>query len=74
MGTSTLATALIFVMIFFILASLGAGLYYLVKDQGKTRRTVRALSVRIILSFVLFAALLIAFALGWIEPHGLLHH
>jgi predicted permease len=60
-------------MLFCILASLGAGLYHLVKDQGKTKKTVRALSVRIILSFVLFIALLIAFAMGWIAPHGLLH-
>ncbi len=68
----SLATVLIFVMIACILASLGAGLYYLVKDQGKTKRTARALSVRIILSLVLFVALLIAFAMGWIAPHGLL--
>ncbi|HQW57647.1 MAG TPA: twin transmembrane helix small protein [Gammaproteobacteria bacterium] len=72
MNPSTLATVLIFTMLFCILASLGAGLYYLVKDQGKTKRIVRALSVRIILSLVLFAALLIAFAMGWIAPHGLL--
>jgi hypothetical protein len=58
-------------MIILILASLGSGLYYLVKDQGKTKRTVRALSVRIILSLLLFVALFIAFAMGWIAPHGL---
>ncbi|HXH54551.1 MAG TPA: twin transmembrane helix small protein [Gammaproteobacteria bacterium] len=74
MNPSTLATVLIFVMLFCILVSLGASLYYLVTDQGRTKRTVNALSVRIILSFVLFAALLIAFVMGWIAPHGLMHH
>lgn len=58
-------------MIAFILWNLGAGLYYLVKDQGKTNRTVNALSWRIILSFILFIALFVAFAFGWIEPHTL---
>jgi hypothetical protein len=57
---------------FCILASLGMGLYYLVKDQGRTKRMVSALSIRIILSFVLFAMLLIAFSMGWITPHGVL--
>lgn len=59
-------------MILCILSSLGIGLYYLVKDQGKSKRTVRALSVRIILSFILFIALFVAFAMGWIAPHSLM--
>lgn len=58
-------------MIFFILASLGSGLYYLVKDQGKTKRTVRALTFRIVLSMLLFIGLFVAFAMGWIAPHTL---
>jgi hypothetical protein len=71
MNTSSLATALIVLMILFILWNLGAGLYYLVKDQGKTKRTVKALSWRIGLSFILFITLFIAFAFGWIAPHSL---
>jgi hypothetical protein len=58
-------------MLILILSSLGSGLYYLVKDQGKTKRTVKALSVRIVLSVILFAALLLAFMFGWIAPHPL---
>lgn len=58
-------------MILFILSSLGMGLYYLLSDQGKTKKTVRALSIRIILSFVLFIALWVSFAMGWISPHDL---
>ncbi len=62
---------LVFLMILCILSSLGVGLFYLVKDQGKTKRTVRALTIRITLSFILFIALFLAFALGLIEPHPL---
>lgn len=64
-------TVLIFVMIALILSSLGFGLYYLVHDQGKTKRTVRALTFRIALSIILFLFLFIAFAMGWISPHSL---
>lgn len=71
MKTSLLITMLVFLMILCILSSLGVGLFYLVKDQGKTKRTVRALTIRITLSFILFIALFLAFALGLIEPHPL---
>jgi len=50
------------------------GLFYLVKDRGQSKRTVRALTVRIVLSILLFVALFIAFALGWISPHSLTGH
>jgi len=48
------------------------GLYYLVKDQGKSMKTAKALSVRIILSLLLFIALVLAFAFGLISPHPLM--
>lgn len=54
-----------------ILASLGSGLYYLVKDKGQSKRTVKALSIRIGLSLTLFVLLILAFALGFIHPHSL---
>lgn len=57
---------LFLLVIFFSLAS---ALYYLVHDQGKTNRTVKALTWRIGLSLLLFVLLFIAFALGWITPH-----
>jgi len=57
-------------MILCILASLGSGLYYLLKDQGRTKRTVKALAIRITLSFILFLGLFIAFSMGWIAPHA----
>lgn len=63
---------LVLLLLFLILSSLAFGLYYLIQDQGKSKRTVNALTVRIILSIILFLALLIAFAFGFITPHPLL--
>lgn len=66
-------TFFIIVMLVLIITSLGAGLYYLVKDRGRTKRTVSALTFRIILSLILFFSLIIAFAAGWIKPHSLIN-
>lgn len=52
-----------------ILISLGSGLFFLIKDEGKTNRLVRALTLRIGLSLVLFIALWIGFGMGWLSPH-----
>jgi hypothetical protein len=61
---------IIFVVMLVILFSLGSGLIFLVKDKGRTNRTVKALTWRIVLSLTLFAFLFLAFSLGWINPHG----
>jgi hypothetical protein len=53
-----------------IIASLASSLFYLVKDNGDQRRTVRALTVRIGLSVGLFAFIMLLVALGLVEPHG----
>lgn len=53
-----------------IVASLASGLYYLVSDKGDSRRTLRALTLRIGLSIGLFAFLMILVGLGVIKPHG----
>lgn len=58
----------LFIMLI-ILFALGSGLFFLVKDVGKSKRTVKALSWRIGLSLALFIFLLIAFSLGWLKPH-----
>jgi hypothetical protein len=59
------------VVLLVILASLGSGLFFLVNDKGGTRRTVKALTVRIALSMGLFVMLMIAYAFGLITPHGI---
>ena len=45
-----------------ILISLGSALVFLVRDQGKTNRTVASLSVRVALSLLLLALLAFGFA------------
>jgi hypothetical protein len=54
-----------------IVASLGTGLFHLVKDEGRSRRMVNALTVRVVLSVALFLLLLAAWKAGYITPHGL---
>lgn len=54
-----------------ILASLGSALVFLMRDKGKTNRTVNALAFRVGFSIILFALLLVAYKLGWIQPTGI---
>lgn len=54
-----------------ILASLGSALVFLMRDKGKTNRTVKALAFRVGFSITLFALLLVAYKLGWIQPTGI---
>jgi len=54
-----------------ILGSLGSALFYLMRDKGKSNRTVHALALRVGLSITLFALVLIAWRLGYIQPTGI---
>lgn len=63
---------LIVLMLVAIVASLAFGLRALLKpDPESPNRMRNALTLRIVLSVALFVLLLIAWALGLIEPHGL---
>ena len=59
----------IVIIMLIILGSLASGLVFLVRDKGKTERTVKALTWRIGLSLGLFVFLFLAFKLNWITPH-----
>jgi hypothetical protein len=54
-----------------IFLSLGSALVFLMRDKGKTNRTVNALTVRIGLSITLFLFILFAHWMGWIQSGGL---
>ena len=54
-----------------VLASLFSGLYFLYRDQGEGERAVKALTLRIGLSIVLFALLMLGYRLGWIPGYNL---
>jgi hypothetical protein len=53
-----------------IVVSLGSGLFHLVKDDAQGRGMVNALTVRIVLSVLLFILLFIAWSQGLITPRG----
>ena len=59
---------LIIVVMLGILVSLGSGLIFLVRDGGKTERTVISLSVRVALSILLLALLALGFAAKYLTP------
>jgi hypothetical protein len=64
-------TKIIVVLILFtIIGSLFSGLFFLIRDKGASDRTVRALTVRISLSVLLFILLMIGYATGLLQPHG----
>jgi Protein of unknown function (DUF2909) len=48
---------LILAVMFGILISLGAGLFFLVRDRGRSERTVISLSIRVALSVLLLVLL-----------------
>jgi Protein of unknown function (DUF2909) len=56
----------IFIAIALIVGSLFSALFFLVKDRGESDRTLRALTIRIGLSIVLFIILGICFHLGYL--------
>jgi hypothetical protein len=53
-----------------ILASLFSGLFFLIRDQGRSKRTVKALTWRVGLSLGLFLLLMAGYYFGLIKPHG----
>ncbi len=54
-----------------ILASLSSALVFLMRDKGKSNRTVKALAFRVGFSIALFLLILVAYNQGWIQPTGI---
>ena len=62
---------LVLLIFFGIVLSLVSAMVQLVHDnKGESRRMVRALSVRIGLSILLFIILWWTWKMGWMEPHA----
>ena len=64
-----MAKFLILACLIAILLSLGSALVHLVRDKGESKKMARALTIRVGLSVLLFVLLMVAWWLGWIEPH-----
>lgn len=58
-----------------IIASLGSALFFMMRgrsdDKAKGDKMARALAFRVGLSILLFACLLAAWKMGWIQPTGI---
>ncbi len=52
-----------------IVFALGSGLYYLL-SKDRSEQMVKALTVRISLSFGLFLLLIFCYVMGWLKPHN----
>jgi hypothetical protein len=60
---------IVLLFVVFILGSLFSALYFLIKDKGRSERMVKALTVRVVLSIVLFVLLMLGFRFGFITTH-----
>ncbi|WP_299181112.1 twin transmembrane helix small protein [uncultured Neptuniibacter sp.] len=52
-----------------VVLSLFSGLYFLIRDQGKSHRTVNALFLRVTFSSLIIIVLLYGFYTGELTPH-----
>ena len=62
---------LILVLLAAVLVSLFSGLYFVYKDKGGSNRVVVSLTIRIVLSLLVFAILVVSYFFGWIPQRGL---
>ena len=55
---------IVILFVLLILASLGTALFFLVNDRGQSKRTVKALALRVGLSVTLFLLLMAGYYFG----------
>jgi hypothetical protein len=63
-----LARIFIIVALLVIFYALGSSFYFLIRDKGEGKRTVRRLTWRIGLSLLLFLMIIAAMSAGWLQP------
>jgi branched-subunit amino acid transport protein AzlD len=62
---------LVVIAFILIIGSLASALVFLMRDKGRSNRTVQALAFRVGFSILLFVLILVAHRLGWIQPTGI---
>ena len=60
---------IVIAFLIFILGSLGSALFYMYRDRSNSDRVVKALTLRVGLSILLFVLLMASFKLGLISGH-----
>jgi succinate dehydrogenase/fumarate reductase cytochrome b subunit len=68
---SAMIKLIIVAFLVIILFNLGAGLYYMMSDKGKSDRMVKALTWRIGISVALILLVMLGIFTGVIRPHDL---
>jgi TRAP-type C4-dicarboxylate transport system permease large subunit len=62
----------LFLVLIFVLVSLFQGMYYLSKEDSRdSTRVVKALTIRLVLSLLLFFILMAGYFFGFFQPHGI---
>lgn len=61
---------LVVILLLAVVASLFSGLFFLHRDRGDGGRTVRALTLRVVLSLLLFAVLLFGYRFGYLTGYS----
>jgi hypothetical protein len=59
----------VIILLLAVVASLFAGLFFVYKDKGTTNRAVISLTIRIVLSVLVFLLLIGSYYFGWL-PDG----
>jgi hypothetical protein len=54
------------VLLVLVVVSLFSGLYFMYRDKGGSRRTVIALTIRVVLSVTIFLIVIAGYFMGWI--------
>jgi hypothetical protein len=62
---------IVLLLLLAIVASLFSGLFFIGRNEPGSRRVVRALTVRITLSVLLFLLLVGGYFAGYLQPHGI---
>jgi len=71
MDTELFFKGLVILLLLSVLFSLFSGLVYLVRDHGRSDRSLKSLALRIAISLALFLFLFAGLVTGLIHPHGL---
>ncbi len=67
-----MARIIIVLMFLTIIYNLAVGFRHIVMEKDSGTTGVRALTRRILLSFVLIGLIMLAVGMGWIQPHGVI--
>jgi hypothetical protein len=60
------------IVLLFIIFNLAMAMFYMIRDKGQGKNTVRFLTVRIAVSFGLFLLIILALKMGWLQAHTIL--